>query len=93
MEKHLTIEEIEKYINNRTEDVSLEWFRETLDHIMTCDDCQDRMSNYIQINRICGDDGKMLAVGLEELAKSNASKEDKKKLTDKMLKWFKKDKK
>ncbi len=89
MDRHLSIEDIEKYINNESDDVSLDWFQGALDHVMTCNYCKDRISNYIQIERICDDDGKMLAIGLEELAKMPDSPK-KKSLLEKLFKGKKK---
>lgn len=70
MDKHLTLEEIELYVSDSTDNIS--WLDEAIDHVVDCQLCQKRVSKYLQIERLFEDDGKMLAVGLEELANTPA---------------------
>lgn len=63
-DKHLTAEEIMKYMD--TSDLSedyLLWMEEAAEHIRTCDGCQERLHRAMNAESVCDEEG--LAAGLK----------------------------
>lgn len=63
-DKHLTSEEIIKYMDasDMSEDYLL-WMEETVEHILTCDVCQEKLNRAMTAESICDEEG--LAAGLK----------------------------
>ncbi len=70
MEKHLSLEDIERYLSDDIDSKPLDWFQEALEHVMSCEKCQRRISKHYRIEQLFEEDGQMLALGLQELAKA-----------------------
>lgn len=69
MQNHLKIDDIERYITASTSQTDLDWFEETLEHVMDCQFCQQKISTRLKIEEICDEDGIALSIGLKELHK------------------------
>lgn len=63
-DKHLTSEEIMKYMDasDMSEEYML-WMEETAEHILTCDVCQEKLNRAMTAESICDEEG--LAAGLK----------------------------
>lgn len=63
-DKHLTSEEIMKYMDasDMSEDYML-WMEEASEHILTCDVCQERLNRAMTAESVCEEEG--LAAGLK----------------------------
>ncbi|MCR4674273.1 MAG: hypothetical protein K5675_04620 [Lachnospiraceae bacterium] len=72
MDEHLSLEDIERYLSDDLDNTPLDWFQKALEHVMSCKKCQKRISKHYKIERLFDEDGQMLALGLEELAKGKS---------------------
>lgn len=52
MNKHLTIEDYEKYIENNTTDEYLVWLETIQEHMLGCDYCQSRLQKFLVADAI-----------------------------------------
>ena len=72
MDEHLSLEDIERYLSGDLDNTPHDWFQKALEHVMSCKKCQKRISKHYKIERLFDEDGQMLALGLEELAKGKS---------------------